>query len=216
MSCHACGHFQTLNWSDLIEQLRYYYTLKCLHLVIIQSQSYYFKVLLCSGNNLKKSLGLSLMNACCKIKNKHKVLINSSNSSEYWTKFPKKPTHLISFTWILSYHFWWMHLWRKRSPLMRPQMWWLSPWGTINLILLRLVYQFSRTTIVKKWGDFSWAIVWFWDLLTVWVLLKSWHIPDPGIYIYCFLFVVFLYGCQNFNDALCFLKRKGWSCHSQG
>lgn len=52
--------------------------------------------------------------------------------------------------------------------------------------------------------------------LTLWVPLKSWHIPDPGIYIYSFLFVVFLYGCQNFNDALCFLKWKGLSCHSQG
>lgn len=52
--------------------------------------------------------------------------------------------------------------------------------------------------------------------LTVWVPLKSWHIPDLGIYIYCFVFVAFLYGCQNFNDALCFLKWKGWSCHLSG
>lgn len=35
MSCHARDHFQSLNGSDLIEQLWYSYTLKCLHLVII-------------------------------------------------------------------------------------------------------------------------------------------------------------------------------------
>lgn len=52
--------------------------------------------------------------------------------------------------------------------------------------------------------------------LTVWVPLQSWYIPDPSIYIYCFLFGVLLYRCQNFNDVLCFQKWKGWSCHLQG